>query len=152
MDCQITLADLIAGYRSLGAGSDASADARLNFWIETLGGRLVTSLTCDDIEDAVCMLAKRGKMKTVRGRAIPTGKPLAESSIARYLGTLEVVFKWGRKQRYLPRSWMPPTRNLDKTAAPVDKNKFLTPEQVEMLVCRFASKTDPGFALNIDPP
>ena len=80
MDNQITLADLIAGYRTLATGSDASADARLNFWVEALGTNPVASLTGEDIEDALSVLARRGRMKTVGRRSVPTGLPLAESS------------------------------------------------------------------------
>lgn len=133
MDSQLTLAELIQGFRALSTSSDARAHTRLNFWADTLGGRPVDSLSGDDIENALTVLARRGRMKTIRGEAVATGMPLAESTIARYLGTLEVVFKWARKQRYLPRSWAPPTRNLEKASAPVDKNKFLTPQQVAKL-------------------
>jgi integrase len=133
MSNPITLADLIQGFRTLSTCADASADTRLNFWTQTLGEQPAAAITSDDVEDALVRLAQRGRLKTVGRRVEETGKPLAEATVSRYLGTLAVVYKWARKHRYVPRSFVPPTRNVEKTGSPVDKNKFLTPEQVEHL-------------------
>ncbi|MFK7831586.1 MAG: tyrosine-type recombinase/integrase, partial [Congregibacter sp.] len=134
MNNQPSLADLIYGFRSLSASADATADTRLNFWLEALGTRSAIDISPDDVEEALGQLARRGRLKTVNGRSVPTGKPLADASISRYLGTLAVVYKWARKQRYVSRSFVPPTRSIEKSASPVDKNKFLVPEQVEKLI------------------
>ena len=78
MNEQPTLADLIEGFRVLRNSSDASSDTRLKFWVDTIGAHPAVEISSDDVEEALGALARRGRMKTVAGKAIPTGRPLFE--------------------------------------------------------------------------
>ena len=44
------------------------------------------------------------------------------------------MYKFARKEKLTRRSFTPPTKGIDKPSAPVDKNKFLTNEEVERLI------------------
>ena len=131
---ELTLGDLIIALESRGL-VDAPSDSRLSFWREQLGDRRLSGITPDDVEDAITVLAQRGRLTTGRYRSgIPSGKPLKPSTIGRYIGTLQGVYKFARKERLIKRDFPSPTKGVDKPSAPVDKNKFLTPEQVDLLL------------------
>ena len=131
---KLTLGDLIAALETRGL-VDAPSDSRLSFWREQLGNLPVSEITADDVEEAVCVLVQRGRLTTARNRAgVPSGRPLKPSTIGRYIGTLQSVYKFARKERLVKRNLPSPTQGVEKPSAPVDKNKFLTPEQVELLI------------------
>lgn len=78
-------------------------------------------------------LQKRGKLKAGRGaarEAVPTGEPLAGSTINRLISTLAGIFKYARRMRVLPRSHTPPTKGVEKAPEPVDPDKYFRPEEV----------------------
>ena len=108
--------------------------SRLQFWIDTLGDRPITDISADDVDMALAALAKRGRMRPVRnGQPVATGQPLAPSSITRYAGELAGIYKFARKQRLIPRSFIPPTRGLESPQSPL-KTDFISPEQKDRLV------------------
>jgi integrase len=130
----LTLGDLIAALESRGL-VDAAQHARLAFWREQLGRMPITNITADHVEDAVTGLANRGRLKAGRNSpGVPSGKPLKPSTISRYIGTLQGVYKFARQERLIRRDFASPTKGVEKPSAPVDKNKFLTPEEVELLL------------------
>ncbi|EED34318.1 site-specific recombinase, phage integrase family [Luminiphilus syltensis NOR5-1B] len=110
---------------------------RIQFWVEEFGDQPIDAITEDAVDQALVRLAKRGKLKAGRGsarRAVPTGKPLAGSTINRFISTLSGIFKYARRVRALPRSHTPPTRGIEKAPEPVDPEKYFRPEEVDKLM------------------
>ena len=130
----LTMGDLITALEASGH-VDLAQHSRLAFWRQHLGHLPVESITEDDVDEAVSALMRRGRLRTSRN-SVPqtTGQPLKPSTIGRYIGTLQGVFKFARKTKLTRRSFTPPTKGIDKPSAPVDKNKFLTYEEVERLI------------------
>jgi len=111
--------------------------SRLSFWVDEFGSLPISAISESYVDQGVLHLRKRGKMVAGRGtlRAPrPTGRPLAESTVNRFVSTLASVFKYARKLRVLPRSHEPPTRGVEKSPEPVDPDKCFRPPEVERLV------------------
>ena len=110
---------------------------RIAYWVDQLGDKALADVTEDDVDQALVVLAQRGKLKAGRGSlCIPvrTGKPLAPASINRYISTLASFYKYARKLRVLPRSHTPPTRGIEKVPEVIDPTKYFRPEEVERLL------------------
>jgi integrase len=131
---------VIAAY----TGRDAAFANRLGFWIEFFGARPVTGITTDDIEDGVDALVKRGQRKVMSwGRGKPaevksTGKPLAPSSVNRYLSSLGTAFKDMRRLRLLPRGFVNPMRGVGRQPEGEGRTVTVSVDDVKRLVaaCR----------------
>jgi integrase len=96
-----------------------------------------TKISEVDVDHAIERLRRRGKMKAGRGSLsvpVPTGQPLAESTVNRFISTLASVFKYARRLRVVPRSHEPPTRGVEKSPEPVDPDKFFSEDEVERLL------------------
>jgi integrase len=125
-------------------GRDPSFAARVEFWIGVFGSRPVDAIKTDDIEDGIDLLVKRGKRKVTTWGAgqtpkvEATGKPLAPSSINRYLSTLGTVFKDLRRLRLLPRGFVNPMRGVGRMSESEGRTLTVTVEDVKRLVaaCR----------------
>ncbi len=130
-----TLAHIIDAMMVSDSPADIGSLGRVEFWRTELGHIDIRAITEDDVEDACIRLAKRGKLTAGRNMtARPSGKPLAPATITRYLTTLAGIYRWAKRQRLLPRRHETPTKGLEKPASPVDKNKYLTSEEVERLI------------------
>ncbi|MDA0631643.1 MAG: hypothetical protein O2981_09745 [Proteobacteria bacterium] len=85
----MTLGELIEAFLVSGGVVDVSGHGRLQFWRDELGDRDITAITADDVDACLVRLAQRGRLRAGRNMETrPTGKPLAKSTISRYLGTL----------------------------------------------------------------
>ena len=94
---------------------DNATLGRLSWWVEQLGDRELADISPDDVDAALVRLAERGRLRTGRGlRTEPAGKPLAGSTLNRYIGQLASVFRYARRLRLLPRAHVPPTRGIEK--------------------------------------
>ena len=130
-----TLAHLIDTMMVSDSPADIGSFGRLEFWRTELGHIDVLSITEDDVEDACIRLAERGKLTAGRNMAPrPSGKPLAPATITRYMTTFAGIYRWGRRRKLIPRNHETPTKGLEKPSSPVDKNKYMTPEEVNKLI------------------
>ena len=83
---------------------DRATVSRLAFWSEALGPKELADVTSDDVDDALVRLAERGKLKPARnGQTAAADKPLAPSSINRYISQLQSIYRYAKKHRLLPR-------------------------------------------------
>jgi len=131
----MTLTQLIDAMMASGQTQDIGSHGRFMFWRLELGHFKATEITADQVDDACLRLAHRGKLKGGRCMTTePSGQPLAPSTITRYLTTLASVYKWAKQNRLLPRTFINPTTGLEKPTSPIDKNKYLTADQVERLI------------------
>ncbi len=130
----VTLKVLIEGYM---AAVDRPSDVpgRLEFWLNELGDIPITDITADAVDSAMVRLSERGKIQPRRNKgAVSTGKPLAGTTLTRYVSQLAGLFKYARKQRLVPRTWTPPTRNMDLPGPAPIKSTYFTADDIERLV------------------
>ena len=130
----VTLKTLIEGYL---AARERPSDVpgRLEFWLDALGDLPITEITADSVDAAMARLVERGKVQPRRNQAYKaTGKPLAGSTLTRYVSQLAGIFKYARKQRLVPRTWTPPTRGMDLPSQAPIKTQYFTAPDVERLV------------------
>lgn len=114
---------------------DGATLSRLAFWSEQLGEVELAAITPDDVDAALVRLAERGRLRPIRGQTTaPAGKPLAGSTINRYISQLGGLYRYARRLRLLPRAHVPPTKGVEKAPEPVDPERYLRPEEVERLV------------------
>lgn len=130
----VSLKVLIEGYLAA-AERPNDVPGRLEFWLNELGDIPITEITHEAVDAAVVRLAARGKVQPRRHKdAVATGKPLAGTTLTRYVSQLAGLFKFARKQRLVSRSWMPPTRNMDLPGPAPVKSTYFTAEDIERLV------------------
>src|SRR4051794_10149763 len=93
---------------------DAASLSRLAFWTDALGDREIADITPEDMDAAFIKLAERGRLI---GGTLPTrsaGAPLAGSTINRYLSQAGSVFKHAKRLKLVPRTFIPPTRGIER--------------------------------------
>ncbi len=133
-----TIDAMVASSRELDSGSLH----RLQFWQDQLGHLLISQVTVDDVDDALDALVTRGKLRTGRRvRTESSGKPLSPATVTRYVSTLGGVYRWAKAQRLLRKSHIAPTRGVQTFTSPVDKNKFMTADEVDRII-KVARVTD----------
>lgn len=114
---------------------DNATIGRLTWWCVILGDHPLNEITPDDVDQALVKLAERGKLKPIRGgAAIPSGQPLSGATLNRYITTLGSVYAFARRQRLTPRSFIAPTRGIEKTPERPDPERYIRPEEVEKLI------------------
>ncbi len=129
-----TLAIVVDAYIAA-TDCDQSAQSRLAYWVGEFGNRDLNDITPDDVDASVVRLAERGKLRGGRGLATERAlKPLAGSTLTRYMATLAQVYKYARTRRLLPRSHVPPTKGIEKAPENVHHDRYFTPEEVDKLI------------------
>ncbi len=114
---------------------DNATLGRLQFWLDQFGDKELSAITDDDVDAALVRLAERGRLRAGRGlRTEPVGKPLAGSTLNRYVGQLASVYKYARRLRLLPRAHVPPTRGVEKAPENTHHDRYFRPEEVERLI------------------
>ena len=78
---------------------DEATLSRLAFWVEVLGQKDLAEITADDIDAGLLKLAERGRLKGGKRDTITVGKPLAGSTINRYLTQAGSVLASSRRRR-----------------------------------------------------
>jgi hypothetical protein len=100
-----TLTKVIDAYAASSPTLDRASLARLEFWCTALGDREIATITAEHVDDALVMLAARGRLAPRRGKvAAGTGRPYSGATLNRYLSTLGTVFKYARRLRLVPRA------------------------------------------------
>jgi integrase len=129
-----TLKDTVDGFVA-SREFDKATLSRLAYWTDTLGERELAAITADEVDQAIVALAERGRVWAGRNRAVRrTGRPLAGSSLNRYVGQLASVYRYARRLRLLPRTFVPPTRGIEKAPENAHHDRYLRPEQVEKIL------------------
>jgi integrase len=117
MDSKSTFAALAAVAVQLYTGADKGYPARIAVWVSLIGDRDYTTLTPEDVEDAIDRLKvnKRHVVTTPAGiRIVDTGKPMAPATCNRYISSLGTLFIDARKQRLTPRGFRSPTLGVER--------------------------------------
>lgn len=138
---------VIATYK----GRDGSFSNRLQYWIDHFGQRDISTIFSEDIEDGIDALIRRGKCQvqtsrsvdpssTVITKIVSTGKPLAPSTINRYVASLASMYKELRRMRLLPRGHQNPTRGITRQPEGPGRTLTITVTEVHNLVaaCRIS--------------
>lgn len=137
-----TLADTIDAMMASNNAMDIGSQHRLQFWQEQLGDMALTDITAEDVDDALDVLVARGRLRAGRGvKTTTSGKPLAPSTLTRYVATLGGVYRYAKRMRLVRKSHVSPTRGVETNASPVDRNKFMTLGEVDRLI-KVARVTD----------
>ena len=113
---------------------DQASLSRLAFLVDVLGEKEIADITADDIDAALLRLAERGRLKAGRRETERAGKPLAGSTINRYLTQAGSVFKHAKRLRLVPRSFVAPTRGIERAPERPDPERYLRPEEVERIL------------------
>ncbi len=113
---------------------DQASLSRLAFWVDVLGEKEIAAITADDIDAALVKLAERGRLKADRRATVRSGKPLAGSTINRHLTQAGSVFKYAKRLRLVPRTFIPPTRGIERSPERPDPERYLRPEEVERVL------------------
>lgn len=113
---------------------DQATLSRLAFWVDTLGEKEIGAITADDIDAALLKLAERGRLTAGKRDTARSGKPLAGATINRYLTQAGSVFKHAKRLRLVARTFVAPTRGIERTPERADPERYLRPEEVERLL------------------
>jgi integrase len=112
-----------------------SALSRLAWWRGAIGDQDVATLTTDEVDAALAGLAARGRLRPLRGRKTEaTGRPLAGSTVNRYISELGGLYRYARRMRIVPRNFRSPLAGLERAPEPPDPERYLRPEEVERLI------------------
>ncbi len=79
-------------------------------------------------------LAERGRLHAGRRQTVRSGKPLSGATINRYVSTLGSVYKFARRARLVPRTFVAPTRGIEKHTEEVDPDRYLRQDEVERII------------------
>lgn len=113
---------------------DPASLSRLAFWVETLGSKEVSAITADDVDAALVQLAERGRLVGGKRLTVAAGKPLAGSTVNRYLTQAGSVFKHAKRLRLVPRAFLAPTRGVERAPERPDPERYFRPEEFDRLV------------------
>ena len=113
---------------------DESALSRLDFWVDELGDREVETITAEDIDAALVKLAARGRLRGGKRPTAAAGKPLAGSTINRYLTQAGSIFKHAKRIKLVPRTFVAPTRGIERTIERPNPERYFSADEVVRLV------------------
>lgn len=113
---------------------DCGSLSRLDFWTDTLGHLEVAAITAEDIDNALVKLAERGRLLAGRRKTAAAGRPLAGSTVNRYLTQAGSIFKHARRLKLVPRAFIAPTRGIERAPERPDPERYLREEEVARLL------------------
>ena len=128
-----TLNDTVAAFVAAREYDQATL-SRLGFWSDQFADRELTEITPDDVDAALVRLAERGRLRPARNReTVKAGQPLKPSTLNRYISQLGSVYKYARRYRLIPRTFVFPTANIEKAPEPADPERYFRPEEIDRL-------------------
>ena len=110
---------------------DQASLSRLAFWVDALGEKEVAAINADDIDAALLKLRRARALKAGRRTPEALGKPLAGSTVNRYLTQAGSISKNARRLKLVPRAFVAPTRGIERSKEEPDPERYLRPEEVE---------------------
>ena len=129
-----TLNDTVAAFVAAREYDQATL-SRLGFWSDQFADRELTEITPDDVDAALVRLAERGRLRPARNReTVKAGQPLKPSTLNRYISQLGSVYKYARRYRLIPRTFVFPTANIEKAPEPADPERYFRPEEIDRLL------------------
>ena len=126
--------DVVEAFIASRSELDSASLSRLAFWTDALGDREIVDITADDMDAALVKLAERGRLTGGKKLTCTAGKPLAGSTINRYLSQAGSVFKHARRLKLVPRAFVPPTRGIERAPERADPDRYFRPEEVQRLI------------------
>jgi hypothetical protein len=109
---------------------DQASLSRLVWWIDVLGEKELTAISEADIDAAMVKLAERGRLRAGRGMTTKAiGKPLAGSTINRYLTQAGSIYKHAKRLKLVPRAFVAPTRGIERALERPDSERYLRPRR-----------------------
>ena len=144
----LTLAEAAQRYFDAYTAADHARSRRIAAWVRLLGAQPLQSITPDDVDHAMSILA-REPAKVFSGRDAD-GNPIfrrthlgtrSGPTLNRYLTALGALFTWARRTRLLPRGFESPTRHVEKLPENRGRVRYLTDEERTRLLtaCRASS-------------
>ena len=143
-----SLAAVARTYLDAYRGRDDSRYQRINAWVRLLGDKIFASVTPDEIETAMQVLATE-PAKVYAGkdaddqpvfRKKTTGQR-SGATLNRYLVALGALYTWARRQppkadgtRLLPRGFVPPTKEVPKHQESPGRVRYLKTDERERLL------------------
>jgi len=130
-----TLAEIAEAYLDAYKGRDSSRYHRLNTWKRLLGGKVLSEITPDDIDDAMRVLAS--EPARVYGGRDADDNPIfrkksgqrSGATLNRYQVALAALFTWAKRQRLVPRGFDAPTRHVEKRTETRGRVRYLTDDE-----------------------
>ena len=113
---------------------DAASLSRLAFWTDALGDKELADITPEDMDAAFVKLAERGRLKGGKMDTTAIGKPLAGATVNRYLTQCGSVFKHAKRLKLVPRSFISPTRGIERAPERPDPERYLRAEEVDRVI------------------
>lgn len=135
----MTLKELADCYMACYQGRDGSITQRIRYFVDTLGDKLGSKISTDDVQDTLDALIRRGALhnrggQTKGGELVTTGKSLAPATINRYRVTLQGLLSWARKKRLMPRGWVNPVNDSERLPEDNARTRYLSEAEYERLV------------------
>jgi integrase len=113
---------------------DPASLSRLGFWTDALGDKELVQITPEDMDAAFVKLAERGRLLGGKRPTKAAGAPLAGSTINRYLSQAGSVFKHAKRLKLVPRTFISPTRGIERAPERPDPDRYLRADEVERVI------------------
>ena len=120
-----TVAEIGAVFLSLTPVRDRMLKARLGFWLDRFGEKLLVDLSPDDVDAGLAAL------ETTPGK---NGKFKSGPTVNRYRMAMQSLIRFARQKRLLPRGWASPFTDIPQHKENPGKVRFLTPEEEQRLM------------------
>lgn len=134
-----TLREIVDAYMAQFTGRDVNVTARLVPFVEALGDQIAHEIDPDQIQDVLDVIEARGAMRCPGGHlrgtaAVPTGRPLALSTLNRYRAAISAALSWGKRKRLYPKGWVNPVNEVEQHPENNARVRFLTEDEYSRLL------------------
>lgn len=134
-----TLREIVDAYMAQFTGRDVNVTARLLPFVEALGDQIAHEIDADQIQDVLDAVQARGAMRCPGGHrrgtpAVPTGRPLALTTLNRYRAAMSAALAWGKRKRLYPKGWVNPVTEVEQHPEDNARIRFLTEDEYTRLL------------------